>query len=397
MSNVGSEVPLSRLELIVLARLSSARPPAPQELGEAVKAFVLPAESLPRAREVAIEVLGRLHARGLVADQPSPKRAPAAAPASKPGRSSRARPPAPPRPGRTLSDAGRRALCAALNVGGAPSWTQIRDAHVPALALGIRPGSREAQAALKDARTIATAVLRTEYGVTQASTPAALADALITEQLGLPAGKVTLDLIRVHFLAKRAGVDARGKLEQVAPRLAMKALQARGAGKKAMAPALTRRWFSAPADALEIQPVPSSVSAPPASPVTHAAPSPLTIQAPSQAQPHSADSLLGMVRDAIPTIGADGRFGPEKVFIAAIWHQLERHGRVVDFSLDRFKRWLLAANRDRLLDLARADLVGAMDSRLVAESEIEDLGSTFHFVLDRRVVAMGSERRSHAR
>jgi hypothetical protein len=127
-----------------------------------------------------------------------------------------------------------------------------------------------------------------------------------------------------------------------------------------------------------------------------AAPPPPASQARSQAQLPSADDLLGMVRDAIPAIGADGRFGPEKVFISAIWRQLESHGGVVDFSLDRFKRWLLAANRDRLLDLARADLVGAMDPRLVAESEVEDLGTTFHFVLDRRA-AMGSERRSHAR
>ncbi len=51
-------------------------------------------------------------------------------------------------------------------------------------------------------------------------------------------------------------------------------------------------------------------------------------------------------------------------------------------SLDGFKRWLVSANSERQLDLARADLVGAMDRRLVAESEIEDLGSTFHFVLD---------------
>lgn len=60
MSNLGSEVSLSRLALIVLARLSSPTPPGPQELGEAVQAFVLPAESLPRAREIALEVLARI-------------------------------------------------------------------------------------------------------------------------------------------------------------------------------------------------------------------------------------------------------------------------------------------------------------------------------------------------
>ena len=105
--------------------------------------------------------------------------------------------------------------------------------------------------------------------------------------------------------------------------------------------------------------------------------------------------LLTLVREAIPRIGSDGRFGPEKVFVSAIWHRIESDSRLPDLSLERFKRWLVTANRDQLLDLARADLVGAMDANLVAESEIRDLGSTFHFVVDRR--ATGSGRGFHAR
>jgi hypothetical protein len=94
--------------------------------------------------------------------------------------------------------------------------------------------------------------------------------------------------------------------------------------------------------------------------------------------------LLSAVREAIPMIGSDGRYGKENVFVSALWQHLARDRRLPDLSIDRFKRWLVAANRDQLLDLARADLVDAMDPRLVEESEIEDLGATFHFVVDRR-------------
>lgn len=397
MTNAGSEVLLSRLELVVLARLSSAKPPSAKDLGDAVHAFALVAESPAHAREAAVEALGHLHQRGLVADLKAPRKR---TPGPTPTRRSRTKPPPPPAPGRVLTDSGRRVLCAALKLENAPGWGKIREAHLPALALGLQPGSEDARRTLEDASTIATAVLRTELGVTRASTVTALSDALIAEALGLPPGPITLSRIRAHVLARRAGVEAKGDPEQVAARLAAKALRARGADKRSMTRALAQRWVSTLPEAHGGRPTPPSIATSPPVSRTQVAASPAELQvstAPLPAQPVTGEALLVMVRDAIPTIGADGRFGPEKVFVSAIWHRLERNGRVHDFSLDRFKQWLVAANRDRLLDLARADLVGAMDPRLVAESEIEDLGSTFHFVLDRRVLTLESERRIHAR
>jgi hypothetical protein len=47
--------------------------------------------------------------------------------------------------------------------------------------------------------------------------------------------------------------------------------------------------------------------------------------------------------------------------------------------------------------LARADLVAMMDATLVADSEIEDQGATFHFVLDPQTSTTESGRRIHAR
>jgi hypothetical protein len=96
------------------------------------------------------------------------------------------------------------------------------------------------------------------------------------------------------------------------------------------------------------------------------------------------DQLLMLVRDALPHIGSDGRFGTEKVFVSALWRTISSRTPQPQLSLEHFKSWLVNANRQRLLDLAPADLVGAMDARLVAESKIEHRGATFHFVIDHR-------------
>jgi hypothetical protein len=77
-------------------------------------------------------------------------------------------------------------------------------------------------------------------------------------------------------------------------------------------------------------------------------------------------------------MGSDGRFH-SKVFIGAIW---DAAGDQLGMSLPEFKRWLVEQNRRGTLVLARGDLIGAMDRQLLARSEIQDRGATFHFVMD---------------
>jgi hypothetical protein len=72
----------------------------------------------------------------------------------------------------------------------------------------------------------------------------------------------------------------------------------------------------------------------------------------------------------------------DKVYVSAIWRQLGEGASLAGMTFDQFKAQLVAANQRGALALARADLVGAMDPREVAASEIRDLSSTFHFVLD---------------
>jgi len=77
---------------------------------------------------------------------------------------------------------------------------------------------------------------------------------------------------------------------------------------------------------------------------------------------------------------ARGRFGERKVFIAAIRRALRR----TDYaSLPRevVDRLLVDANREGLLELARADLVMAMDPAEVRDSLVRHLTAGWHFVV----------------
>jgi hypothetical protein len=89
-------------------------------------------------------------------------------------------------------------------------------------------------------------------------------------------------------------------------------------------------------------------------------------------------ALSSLIKSTIPKIGPEGRFG-WKVFVSEIWKHLRSYDSM---SLPEFKARLLRLNRKGLIILARADLIGAMDSAKVAASEITDRGATFHFVLD---------------
>lgn len=88
-----------------------------------------------------------------------------------------------------------------------------------------------------------------------------------------------------------------------------------------------------------------------------------------------------------PGNGAKGRFGDRKVFIAALWRQLRTAPGFERMTLPEFKARLVRAHDQRLLELARADLVAAMDPKEVAESQWDapDRGRSYHFVVDKSV------------
>jgi hypothetical protein len=95
-------------------------------------------------------------------------------------------------------------------------------------------------------------------------------------------------------------------------------------------------------------------------------------------------NFAATVSEAMERVPESGRFGPRKVFVSAIWDALRDTDRNRQ-NLDNFKAQLFAAHRAQLLSLARADLVAAMPTAMVAASQLEpDRGVTFHFVIDSR-------------
>jgi len=98
--------------------------------------------------------------------------------------------------------------------------------------------------------------------------------------------------------------------------------------------------------------------------------------------------------DPTPEGLARGRFGTRKVFIAAIRRALHgtKYGTLSRAAVDEL---LVAANREGLLDLARADLPSVMDPAEVGDSEIRHLMSTWHFVVSERPDARNSTAYHH--
>lgn len=103
---------------------------------------------------------------------------------------------------------------------------------------------------------------------------------------------------------------------------------------------------------------------------------PVPFRAPTVAEAaRIANAAAGRTKAAV-------RFGDDRVFIIGAWSALTPAERdVFDDDLDLFKASLIKANREGLLILARADLVGAMNPKLVAGSHIRYLNSDFHFII----------------
>ena len=103
-----------------------------------------------------------------------------------------------------------------------------------------------------------------------------------------------------------------------------------------------------------------------------------TTQSNSDANTELGTAVARTVRDA----PASSRFGPRKVWISKIWPHVRK---ATSMSLDAWKQWLIREHQAGRLVLARADLVQAMDPKLVAASSTIPTGERypeFHFLVD---------------
>ena len=400
MTDFRDHRPLSRIELTVLARLSARASPTIADIRNALQQVGVPFTG-PALQDCATAALAELKGRGLIADatgSPSAKRR-AALPPSKP-RKMRKR-----TPRFALTDIGRTALRTTFGAKVLPTWEEARDRLIPVLALGEQPGEAAAEEALGSVDAMVAIWLRRDRALGNPATVAQLCDQVIAKGLGMPPGLATPAGIRAYALAKHCGVESKAEFERIAsmfeptkpPRskksktpdsklkmlatsIAERQLSVKIGRKSTMVRALVGHWVSQRDEADSASRPALPRSGPLDVPATDG-PRGTASPPPGTAAP---EPLLSAVRDAIPRVGSDGRYGKENVFVFALWRQLARDQRLSDLSLDHFKQWLVAANRDQLLALARADLVDDMDARLVENSEIEDLGETFHFVIDRR-------------
>jgi hypothetical protein len=325
---------LSRRELVVLARLSSkaARQPTPSAITAALAMIVTPNATKSESRAEIDRILADLARRSLIDERLA------------------------------LTETGRHELAAAVGLGKVPTWKDFQNRYLPALAVGC--GGPDAP---KTAEAFQAAILATHLGMQRREKLTAQLDAIVADALGLAAGPVTMDRIRAHFLARRAGVDDRGRATEIASQVACRAVRAHN--RTALKASAVKRWVAGEA-------------------ITPAAPAPVATAAPAVSQPAPVrrplddSSFAAMINDTAHKIGPDGRYGGHKVFVSAIWRNLSDELQGRGMGLDELKRRLVDANRAGLLSLARADLVGAMNPEEVKLSEILDRGASFHFVLD---------------
>ncbi len=91
---------------------------------------------------------------------------------------------------------------------------------------------------------------------------------------------------------------------------------------------------------------------------------------------NNPQALAQLVQETADSITSPpGKYGDRKVFIIAIAEKLAVS------NINEFKRKLVELNQKGLIELARADLVSAMDPDMVLKSEIKDSYSTFNFVI----------------
>ncbi|MEO7735837.1 MAG: hypothetical protein ABIY55_33085 [Kofleriaceae bacterium] len=420
MTELHDQRPLSRVELLVLAGLSAAKGATEPELAKSLRKTGMPLDDAALTDCVSA-TLASLGARGLCAAPPEPAKPAAVKPASKP------RKPRRPRVVRfTLTENGRLSLRHAFGTKITPSWKDMCNYIVPALALGEQPGSAGAEAALGSVESMLASLLRRDRALGEVGTVAELCDRIVARAIGMPPGAVTPGGVRAYALAVHCGVSSKSELENVAARFAP-TKTAKGAKKArpeaelsmlatqladqrlhverkakptkaTIVQSLQRYWVSHQDEADDAQ-RPSTLRWAPIQSPRSATVAAIPASTPPFTAPISdaAEGLLVAVREAIPMVGSDGRYGKENVFVSALWRQVAGNQRLTDLSLDGFKRWLVTANRNQLLALARADLVDDMDARLVEDSEIEDLGATFHFVIDRRDPSSASGQVHYAR
>jgi hypothetical protein len=310
----------ANLESLILLRLASPRktPPTRSEIEKDL--LPLAGSGAPRHsfREALESALAALLAAALITEKPL-----------------------------RLTDTGSARVRELLRVERAPTarnWGDFKQKYLPRL---LFPDSAEAVDPLH-------ALLARALGVALPPNPTLtrVTDAWLADKLELEIRPFTLGSLRVELLGRELGVPFRAKrtLEETARIAAAKAANSAKADAQSLIAALTAAW-------LEQGPAIS-------------APAPASADSPGVAEKVKAVLHRPELR----------RFGPNKVFIASLWDALAGDPTIGALGQEGFKQALVEAHRRGELELARADLVSAMDPTDVATSEVLHLNAAYHFV-----------------
>lgn len=225
-------------------------------------------------------------------------------------------------------------------------WKQLAERVLPALGLGLDLSDDKAIAKLTGRDEWTAAIAGRALGLwTTGPAPSlsALCDAYAWQSLGLPGrAKRCPPEVRALFLQRELRSDP-GPPDRLLRLLVARELEAPRPELRVLRDALVRRWLQGK-----------------------------VLGAPS--------TFTDDVRRATRT-ARYGVFGGRKVFISALWDELRRDKRWSSLTLPDLKHRLLDAHRAGSIELARADLVAAMDPRLVADSETLADGASFHFIV----------------
>ncbi len=231
------------------------------------------------------------------------------------------------------------------------AWRDARPV-LAALAMGLDAKDAGVRRHLKEGETVVGAVLNDtlELGLELPSMLEAV-DRLAYREMTGKDGVLTLDAVRAYYLARvlgRGGRRRRADVDRLARTVAARVLGARGTEVDEIVTALTQQW--------------------------------LTGTRSPERDMVALETFARRVLDAASNVDGKGRYGERKVFISAVWRALTGDRIVEHVTLAQFKERLCQAHQAGLLNLERADLVGAMDINEVNASEAHVMNATFHFV-----------------
>jgi hypothetical protein len=268
-----------------------------------------------------------------------------------------------------LTDDGRSSALGFLGVDALPpgtKWPAIRKSYLTLRALGV-PTTAETLKKLGSDAGLKPALLGRLYALPIGDTPTTTqaTDALTWKLLGLDSAERLSVAAIQKALFHRALGDPGGK--PIDPKKAVDHLVAKGLGTSSadarkFRDAALLKWIGDAGRARAAPPSPGDSAAP--------LPLPFNLEIADFAERVKAAAA------ACET----GRFGDNKVFVVHVWRMLKETPEFAGRDFPAFKAKLAEANNLRLLDLARADLVPAMNPEDVGLSEIQHLGATFHFV-----------------